>query len=137
MENPIEFKIKPSLCSDGYYIRLTGYMGKVKVFDATYAPNDDFTTEFKTKEEAQTYIDQHLTPKPVDKINPKHYGMQGISTHEKLIKIYGKEAVASHMRMSAAEYRDRAGYKEGQSIADDIGKAMNLEKLANELLNNC
>ncbi|MDB4302997.1 hypothetical protein N9936_01330 [bacterium] len=137
MENPIKIIIKPSAFTDGYYIKVLGYIGEVRVFDTSYCPNDAFATEFKTQHEAQEYIDQHLTAKPEAKANPvhpSHYEItKGVQVWDAVEMIWGAEAMATHLEISAFEYRERAGKKAGQPFDVDIKKALNCLRKSKEL----
>lgn len=70
-------------------------------------------------------------PQPKPNQTPEHYRAHLMQPHDMLVKIYGAKAVALHLRMSAFEYRMRAGYKDDS--ASDLAKAMHCEAKAKEL----
>lgn len=74
-----------------------------------------------------------LAPKPAPDQTPLHYKALGMQPHDMLQAIHGPKALALHLRMSAFEYRMRAGYKDDP--ASDLDKALHCEAKAKELEN--
>lgn len=68
-----------------------------------------------------------------DHINPDHYKQGGKEVIEKMLDIWGKEAVATHCEITAFKYRMRLGLKPDQPIERDIEKAKWYEAKAKEL----
>lgn len=77
----------------------------------------------------QSLIDINNTP--TDPINPTHYN--GTQTLDRMIAVFGVDAVISFCEINAFKYRMRAGKKDGNPIEQDIEKALWYEGKANEL----
>ena len=71
---------------------------------------------------------------PTDPINPTHYN--GTQTLDRMIAVFGVDAVISFCEINAFKYRMRAGKKDGNPIEQDIKKALWYEDKAEELKNN-
>ena len=69
---------------------------------------------------------------PNDQINPDHYLINGKEVLDLAEFTYGPDKVAGFLLISALKYRLRAGKKKGNSADQDIEKALNCEKLAEE-----
>lgn len=66
-----------------------------------------------------------------DAINPSHYN--GTQTLDRMIAVFGVEAVINFCEINAFKYRMRAGKKENNPIEQDIKKALWYEGKAKEL----
>jgi len=66
-----------------------------------------------------------------DVINPSHYN--GTQTLDRMIAVFGVEAVINFCEINAFKYRMRAGKKENNPIDQDIKKALWYESKAEEL----
>lgn len=66
-----------------------------------------------------------------DPINPTHYN--GTQTLDRMVAVFGVDAVISFCEINAFEYRMMAGKKDGNPIKQDIEKALWYEGKANEL----
>ena len=64
-------------------------------------------------------------------INPTHYN--GTQTLDRMVSVFGVDAVISFCEINAFKYRMRAGKKDGNPIEHDINKALWYEGKANEL----
>lgn len=67
-----------------------------------------------------------------DIIRPAHY-QSDIEVWEQMIRIWGAEQFIIYCKINAFKYRMRAGKKPGNSIHDDIEKALWYEKKIEEL----
>lgn len=72
-----------------------------------------------------------------DFINPDHYKSSSSSKEviDMMIDIWGIEAVMLHCEITAFKYRMRIGKKPGQSIENELNKALWYENKAKELRN--
>lgn len=66
--------------------------------------------------------------------HPAHYMKNGKECYECMVEEFGVKAVIDFFICSAYKYRWRAGMKEGNSMEQDLAKAKNCLKLAEELL---
>ena len=66
-----------------------------------------------------------------DAINPSHYN--GTQTIDRMIAVFGVDAVINFCEINAFKYRMRAGKKENNPIEQDIKKALWYEGKAEEL----
>lgn len=66
-----------------------------------------------------------------DPINPTHYN--GTQTLDRMVAVFGVDAVISFCEINAFKYRMRAGKKDGNPIEQDIKKALWYEGKASEL----
>ena len=97
--------------------------------------NDTFTN-LERLEELITYWPQVVVnrinpPDPVnqpDNVNhPSHYAQYPLEVIEMMVRIWGKEKVATFCEINAFKYRMRAGHKD--NVGQDLGKeAWYLEK---------
>ncbi len=69
----------------------------------------------------------------VDK--PSHYHFFGMDTMPMLEKILGTEGYLGFLKGNALKYRLRVGKKKGNSIEQDVAKAMYYEDLYNDFVN--
>lgn len=72
------------------------------------------------------------TKKQTDIIRPAHY-QSDVEVWEQMIRIWGAEQFIIYCKINAFKYRMRAGKKPGNSIHDDIEKALWYEKKIEEL----
>lgn len=63
--------------------------------------------------------------------SPAHYN--GTEVYDQMLCLFGKEAVANFCRLNAFKYRMRAGKKHGNSIEQDVSKAIWYEQRLSEL----
>lgn len=68
-----------------------------------------------------------------DYINPSHYCSGSIETIDKMVRIWGKEATATHCEMCAFKYRERIGLKPDQPVERELEKIKWYENKAKEL----
>ncbi len=66
---------------------------------------------------------------------PSHYHFFGIDTMPMLEKILGTEGYLGFLQGNALKYRLRVGKKAGNSIEQDVAKAMYYEDLYNDFVN--
>lgn len=72
------------------------------------------------------------TKNQTDIIRPAHY-QSDVEVWEQMIRIWGVEQFIIYCKINAFKYRMRAGKKPGNSIHDDIEKALWYEKKIEEL----
>ena len=91
--------------------------------------NDTFTN-LERLEELITYGPQVVVNRinPPDPVNhPSHYTRYPLEVIEMMVRIWGKEKVATFCEINAFKYRMRAGHKD--NVGQDLGKeAWYLEK---------
>lgn len=68
-----------------------------------------------------------------DMVNPPHYKNKSIETIEKMRRIWGDEATATHCDMCAFKYRDRIGDKPNQPVEQELAKIKWYENKSREL----
>ncbi len=73
--------------------------------------------------------------KPYEFVNkPKHYQLCGSETMPMIEQILGTEGYLAFLKGSALKYRFRAAKKPGNSVEQDIAKAMYMENLYNNFV---
>tara|TARA_R110002096_G_scaffold149991_2_gene311698 strand:- start:777 stop:1076 length:300 start_codon:yes stop_codon:yes gene_type:complete len=93
---------------------------------------DIANTEFN--EAVNTELNNEPNTEPnYDMVNPSHYKNTSIETIDKMLRIWGAEALAAHCEMCAFKYRERIGSKPGQSVEQELKKINWYESYAKEL----
>lgn len=73
------------------------------------------------------------TDEKYDYIRPSHYQSAGIETIEKMVRIWGKETIATWCDLTAFKYRERIGNKPSEPVERDMEKIRWYENKAKEL----
>ena len=69
----------------------------------------------------------------INKTHPAHYVDNGVEVIDMMVACYGVDAVVDFCQLNAFKYRMRAGKKDGETIIDDIRKALYYEQKIKEL----
>ncbi len=80
------------------------------------------------------FIDGEPEPQHEAVDKPSHYNFFGIDTMPMLEKILGTEGYLGFLQGNALKYRLRVGKKKGNSIEQDVAKAMYYEDLYNNFV---